>query len=495
MHNQPYSIRITRTKLSFIVFWLTCTISLSSCFDEEFVPATTMDIDVSTDTLRFDTVFTTIGSTTLNFTINNRSDQNVIVDQIFLDAPNTMFRLNVDGISTNNAQNVKILANDSIYVFVEVTVNPDQDVSVSPFIIEEFLNIRSGSSTKRVLLEAWGQNANYITGKDARGRFLRFSCNNGQIIWDDPKPYIINGVVFIDSCTIVVPAGARVYTHGGQFISNNSLLNDGALIFLPTAQLQVNGTESNPVIFQADRLEQEYQSEPGQWSGIRFLAGQSVHSLNNVIIKNSIVGIRADSATSVSLRNVQIYNTSSIGLVGINANIQMDNCLIYANEAQSCVFASGGSYRLRHCTLANFQNRSPALYMDNFSCLDEDCINRLALPLDVVVENSIIVGSNDDEIEVVDVTGGQDEFLSLSFQRTLLKIQESKVAIDFNANCSNCLEWGNEQLFLDPDNYNYALDTLSVARDKGILISDLRTDILGTNRDANPDLGCLEFIK
>ena len=34
------------------------------------------------------------------------------------------FRMNVDGESGNNIQNVKILANDSMFVFVEVTIDP-----------------------------------------------------------------------------------------------------------------------------------------------------------------------------------------------------------------------------------------------------------------------------------------------------------------------------------------------------------------------------------
>ncbi len=463
------------------------------CFSEDFVPAEGDILHVSLDTIRFDTVFTTIGSVTKSFTVKNNSSQNVIVDRIFTNPRGGMFRMNVDGVSTNDASDIRILANDSIYVFVEVTVNPDADLTVSPYIIEESIIVDYSERRKTVILEAFGQNANYISPKEARGSLLRLSCNNGVVIWDDPKPYIVNGILFIDSCTVVVPPGARVFTHGGQFVLNGSLVNDGALIFLPTASLQVLGTIENPVVFQADRLEPEFRSQRGQWSGIRFLGGDADHRIENAIIKNSIIGVRADSATSLAMRNVMIFNTASVGVVGINATITMDNCIVHSNETQSCLFAGGGSYSLRHCTLANFQNRAPALYMDNFTCLDADCRERLISPLNITVENSIIVGSNDDEIEYLDGSGGRSNVTSINIFNSLLRIRDAKMDIDFNGNCIACLEWANEQLFSDLELQDFTLQEFSVARNKGKTILDLDLDIRGVRRDADPDLGCYEF--
>ena len=40
-----------------------------------------------------------------------------------------MFRLNVDGIPGSEALEVPVLARDSLYLFVEVTVDPDQPLS------------------------------------------------------------------------------------------------------------------------------------------------------------------------------------------------------------------------------------------------------------------------------------------------------------------------------------------------------------------------------
>ena len=44
------------------------------------------------------------------------------------EAPNSSFRINVDGIPSTTAVDVEIAPNDSLYIFGEVTVDPDQPV-------------------------------------------------------------------------------------------------------------------------------------------------------------------------------------------------------------------------------------------------------------------------------------------------------------------------------------------------------------------------------
>lgn len=494
--NSNYLSRNMNRVFVLFVFLLSFTYFFLSCFDEQDVDASDVNISFSIDTLRFDTVFTTAGSVTRQFKIYNHSAENIILGSIQLaQGNNSKFRINVDGISSNDAENVRILANDSIYVFVEVTIDPDEPVSISPFIINEELIVLTSDGSKKLVLEAWGQNANYFPSKDAAGSLIRLTCNNGTVQWDDAKPYVIYGLLFIDSCGLYIAPGTKIYVHGGLGRLDDGIFNDGGLLFMENGFIASKGTLENPIIFQGDRLESEYRDVEGQWAGIRLLPLSKGNIFEHTIIRNSIIGVRADSASSMSMTSCIIQNTSNVGLIGINANILLDNSLIYGNNAQSIAFVSGGNYRLRHNTIANYLNQAPAMYLDNFTCLNSDCSSVQIDPLVVSIENSIIIGSNNDELDIIDFTEGADaEAFQLSISNTIIRVDELKSTIDLSAYCSDCIEYSNQSLFVDVDENDYRLDSLSMALNVGKYISDLPLDLAGTLRDeANPDLGCFEF--
>lgn len=495
MHISKYLLRKTSLFYHSIVLFLTVCISYSSCFNEEFSLDYSGPIIFSQDTLRFDTVFTTVGSITREFKIINPSKENIVLKSIRLEREgNSMFRLNVDGIPGNKFESIKILSNDSIYVFVEVTIDPNQPISVSPFVIEEKIIVSSSGEERKLVLEAWGQNANYVTGRNAKGQLLKLSCGGGTISWNDLKPYVVHGLLFIDSCTLKIPAGRSIYFHGAIARIGENYFNDGGLLILKSGKLVVEGTLASPVTFQGDRLEQEYRDVPGQWAGIRLLAGSSA-SISQATIKNSIVGVRADSASTLNLNGVRIFNSANAGLIGVHSTINADNCLIHSTETQSIALVYGGNYSFRHTTLANYENSDPALYADNFNCLNSDCSLRATNPLNASFVNCIISGSNRDEVLVADGTKmGSASTLNLVFDHSLLKIDETKTLFNFMTSCVDCVEHLNEKLFINENKDNYALDTSSIARNKGIYISDLPFDIIGIQRKLNrPDLGCFSF--
>ena len=155
---------------------------------------------------------------------------------------------------------MEIAGNDSIYIFVEVTVDPDQPLSVSPFVIEDQIEVSVNGQLFTAYLEAWGQNANYITPSNGRGKGFLYSCDFGERVWNDPKPYVIYGILYVDSCKIVMPAGTRVYVHGGIVRDTNTIYNDGLIVFLKNATLETRGTPEDPVIIQGDRLGKEFEN-------------------------------------------------------------------------------------------------------------------------------------------------------------------------------------------------------------------------------------------
>lgn len=74
----------------------------------------------------------------------------------------TGFRMNVDGRKGSSFNNVGILANDSMYVFVEVTVDPNG--GNQPLLIQDSVLFTVNGIRQSVLLEAYGQDVNLYKG-------------------------------------------------------------------------------------------------------------------------------------------------------------------------------------------------------------------------------------------------------------------------------------------------------------------------------------------
>ena len=93
----------------------------------KFLTDPSVMLEFSADTIIFDTVFTTVGSTTEILKFYNRENQAIEVSSIYLAGGSaSQFRINVDGISGTEFENIEIPAEDSLFIFVEVTVDPHQ---------------------------------------------------------------------------------------------------------------------------------------------------------------------------------------------------------------------------------------------------------------------------------------------------------------------------------------------------------------------------------
>lgn len=101
----------------------------------------------SVDTLTFDTVFTTIASTTLPLKIFNDNKNKIKVSSIELGSgASSKFRINVDGIP-GDAYEVEIEGKDSLYIFVEVTVDPNN--ANNPLIFIDSLNFLTNGNKQK----------------------------------------------------------------------------------------------------------------------------------------------------------------------------------------------------------------------------------------------------------------------------------------------------------------------------------------------------------
>lgn len=495
--------------LRFLVLLLGALFYLSACTRlADPASGDGVQLEFSIDTLRFDTVFTQLGSATRSFKVFNTGRQPVLIDRIHLESgSDSRFRYNVDGLPGAEFTDIRIEAEDSIYVFVEVTVNPDLPVSASPFVIEEHLFFETGSTTRSVLLEAWGQNANYVPSRFNQGGLALLSCNFGEVSWDDPKPYVVYGILLIDSCTLNLPAGTRIYVHGGvarAFDEDDETIvyNDGLIYVLPRGKLTVNGTLEEPVIIQGDRLEEGFAEVSGQWVGLR-LASKG-NELEYLILKNSLVGIVVDSAAELTLRNSRIYNTIGAGLIGVHSKITAFNCLFYNNGNRCVQLGYGGDYQFSYCTLASYGVDAPALSLSNGICRDPLCGEFDVYRLNATFRNSIIYGSRKDEVSLSDFTGGaQANTFNISIQNSVVRVEElldpdkGGYPLFLENICTPCLNPAfGSLLFKDPNTErDYRLDSLSVAIGIANPIAGIPNDLGGNMRDAtNPDAGCFEWV-
>jgi hypothetical protein len=493
-------------KLIIPVFILVVCLFSACRKDEVFITDSSAKLAFSLDTLRFDTVFTSIGSATRILKVFNKNNQPIKISKISLvNNTSIIFNLNIDGVSAKTFSNVEIPANDSIYVFAEVTVNPNAPLSNSPFVLAQDLVFETNGNTQKVVMEAWGQNANYIPSRFGKGAFtiLNGRDPNRVIDWNDPKPYVIYGVLFVDSCILRIAAGTRVYVHGGiSYLPDTSAYRDGIIFVLPRAHIEALGTLEKPVIIEGDRLEKEFKDETDQWAGLIIGSNSVGNVFNYTTIRNSRAGVRVDSAASLSMKNCKIYNTASSGLIASHAQVSAENTLFYNNYGNNVQVEFGGVYDFTYCTLASYGSRNPALSANNFKCYERSgvsCTRALAYPLSMTATNCIFYGSKDDEISFYDAKKETKNFFNTTFKNCIVRVKDllkAENTPDFlTTRCKDCINTDSKaKVFRRPSDDNYKLDTLSIAEMKALPVFNISKDLEDKIRDLQkPDIGCFEF--
>ena len=160
--NKLYHILIYISIITFIAI---------SCKKNKILIGNSFNIETSTDTILFDTLFTTIGSTTKYFKCHNKHSGILKVENISLEnGTNSPFRINVDGISGVNFENIEILPGDSIFIFIEVTIDPSG--GNLPFVVEDKIKFITNGNTSSVTLNAWGQDAFFHVNEIVSGNSL-----------------------------------------------------------------------------------------------------------------------------------------------------------------------------------------------------------------------------------------------------------------------------------------------------------------------------------
>ena len=174
-------------KITLLILGLLSLFSLigTSCdgLDEHYSTNPNYRLSFSVDTLSFDTVFTTIGSATKKFMVYNPNKEALNIQSIMLaSGGESGFRLNVDGRKGDYFDNVGILAEDSMFVFVEVNVNPND--SNQPLLVEDSVVFMTNGGKQTVLLEAYGQNMHLYKGGLHITKDTTFTADLPHLVYD-----------------------------------------------------------------------------------------------------------------------------------------------------------------------------------------------------------------------------------------------------------------------------------------------------------------------
>lgn len=457
----------------------------SACQKDEISHSSGDRLSFSRDTVLFDTVFTSVGSATARFKVYNPSNNRVVISDVVL-AGSTIssYRINVDGEPGPLVKNVEIAARDSIYVFVDVNVDPQG--SDSPLVVEDSIMFSLNGNRQSVKLLAWGQDV--VVLNKAVVHTQTFTAN---------KPYLVYDTVYIpNGNTLTIDPGVKMYFH------NNARLFVGG-------SLHANGTKDDPISFQGDRLEDFYKTKAGQWGGLYFLKGSSENLLNWAVVKNAITGIQVDTfavagTPTLTILNSRVENMSAIGLLARGAIVNAANSL-FANCGQATVaLVYGGNYEFTHCTLANYwgnyySRKYPQLWLNNYYIATiGGSTTMVARNLERAdFKNCIVYGSMSNEVwvdtsyyAVVSLAN-----MNFKFENSIVKIPNSTPL----AAHRYVAVVRDDPKYVDIQKFSYLLDTLSPAKDIGRLDYGLLypVDLKGESRvlDNLPDAGAFERVE
>ncbi len=326
-----------RTRILLVVSCMTFVVMLLSCKKDSFTTYPADTLRFTADSIRFDTVFTGVGSVTKSFKIINDHDQKIRIASIQLMGGNTSaFSMNVNGQANSELKDYILDANDSIYVFVSVHINPNS-VNV-PFIVNDSISIRYNGNEQYVQLQAYGKNAH----------FIRNQTITGNQTWVNDLPYVIEGDLHIDTLAhLQMEAGCSIYMH-----ANGRILVDG--------QLTAIGQKNNEIQFKGDRLDAPYRNLPGTWPGIYFRNESHDNELTFVVIQSAQQAIMIEGASNnnlpkLNMQQCVIDNASIAGIHATGSDVSMNNSLV-RNCGKDIFIEYGGHYAFTNCTLVAYSN-------------------------------------------------------------------------------------------------------------------------------------------
>jgi len=477
-----------------ILLLLPLLLYMLSCQREGFITDNSAKLNFSVDTVYFDTVFTTLSTVTRRFTVKNPYSEFIKISSAKLaKGNNSVYRINFDGLSGTEFENIEIAPKDSLFIFVDATLDPNSSNGI--LLQQDSIVFITNNNIQDIDLVAWGQDVH----------ILRDSLINTQT-WTADKPYLILERVLLDSAQILtIDPGTKIYFHRDSY-----LLIAGTML--------VNGTLENPVSFSGDRLEHMYEDIPGQWTGIIFYPWSNGNIIDYAEIRGGLVGMVLQSSfdniskVDLEIKNSKIQHISSYGIRAAYSKIKGFNNLITNCGVSAIALEGGGNYEFYQSTIANWftynTRKTPSVIMTNYAILtDSNGVQHEEIrDLEkATFGNCIIYGDYTTEI-YWSKSETLERQMEYSFENCLVKVDTGKNRLADDSHFINCINYKDPMfLNLNPaefEAYDFHFDTLenriSPARDFGKISigADYPLDLDGESRltDGKPDIGAYEFL-
>ena len=416
---------------------------LVACSDNDsFSSSTGNQLTFETDTVKFDTLFSTVPSATETFWVYNHSGDGIRIQTVRLERGNQSgFRVNVDGTYLDPVGNdFEVRKGDSLLVFVEVTTRENH--ATEPQLVEDNLlfTLESGVQ-QRVNLRTHSWDAKKISN------------------------LVIERDTLIETTEPLVVYGAGIMVDEGATLT----LRNTTLYFHDGAGIEVNGRlVAEGCTLRGDRLDHmfdylPYDRVPAQWGGVTMTPTSAGNTLTNCEIRNATNALVCDS-TDVQLTATIIHNSGGVGLWATDAEVALSYCQL-TNTMGDCLRLEGCQAVVDHCTLAQFYpftaNRGAAL---RFTTTKQ--------PLLLVCTNTLATGYDDDV-----VMGEQPDstiVFDYRFEDCLLRTPEVKDTVRFKRilweTAKDSIQGTKHFRTIDEENlyYDFRLDSISPAFQKGI---------------------------
>lgn len=422
-------------KHSIYIILAAITILFSSCRSDFSTVPSTGELQFSKTKIFLDTIFNNIGSSTYGLKVYNRSNKDINIPKIQLGKGlASKYRMMIDGMTGNQNRifdNVEILANDSLFVFIEITNNISTAVPTE-FTYDDQILFDVGTNQQKVDLTTLIWDAKFIfpnrpisTGirelLDINGNATdiighRLTDNDfspiGSWTINNLKPTVIYGYALVpNGKTLTIEKGASLYFHADGY--SGIIVENGGQLIVDGKKNEVDTTTGalilkNEVTFEADRLEPFFEDVPGQWGGVFIISDATTtvsNKIKNLKLKNSTFGVYtqningAGATPNLEIIDTQIYNSSVFGLLNRKTNVLGKNVVINLSGQANLACLDGGTYDFTHCT---FNNNWQSTKQVSVLISDYEVINKVANSrvVNASFKNCIVYGSNSVQLKL-----------------------------------------------------------------------------------------------
>ncbi|MFL9834836.1 hypothetical protein [Chryseobacterium terrae] len=466
--------------LLFFSFWMLFLV-ISCNKDDITFDAPSQELRFSRDTVFCDTVYHQVRSETYAVKVYNNEDKDVMIPRISLEkGAASLYKINVDGKTGHDFQNVPLRKNDSLYIFVEIAPQATGPEAIA----EDRILFTTGAGQQHVTLFSVVQDAEFFIKTPSNPNIIASDAT-----WSNNKAKIIYGNLTVEpGVNLNIQAGTKVYFHknSGMKVSGGATLN-------------INGTADEQVIIRGDRNDSYYDTIPRNWNSIKMEAA-SVLNMNHTRLFGGTRGLDMKEVNA-TIKNSFIHTFQEYGIYAVKSTVNAEN-LVMNNCGESCIgIYLGGNHTYKHATIANYSaTMNDRIRMGIFATNewknDNGQIEYAALQ-NLNILNCIVYSDRENSINLEQVGMNQFNYL---IQNSLIKYSNlSGAGFSFDNNPTNSVVSSIKNQ--DPRFMNYfaAKMNLRVKADSpaknigdALVANSVPTDVVNVPRTTNPTAGAYQ---